>query len=391
MDVEVLHIVKELKDETPDILDIPKNKKHEIAVNCVIKKIVYSMSKKVKIASFGIQFFLWIILTLFLLYFIYDPHASFLQQFIAALIVTAFTALPAYYSSKVLVPRLLYRKKIKKFIGVLLLVAFANTMLTYIFAGAFYYELSGKSIFRSISAIQYLFSFFFIINCVVIAVSSAIQIIIDRFGMEHQLHEVESEKVSTELAFLRAQINPHFLFNVLNTIYFQINKENSEARSSVEKLSEMLRYQLYECTTDMIDVTKELAYIENYVAVQKLRMEAGTNLQMKLPGDTCSFKIAPLLILPLVENAFKHISNYKDPSKNKLYIAIYIEQNSCFIVNVINTYNSLDHTEQLQKSKGLGLKNLERRLELLYPGKHSITRKRNESTYETTLKIQYGD
>ena len=92
----------------------------------------------------------------------------------------------------------------------------------------------------------------------------------DRFGMEQQLHEVENEKVSTELAFLRAQINPHFLFNVLNTIYFQIQKENSEARSSVEKLSEMLRYQLYECNTDKIDISKELAYIENYVAVQQL-------------------------------------------------------------------------------------------------------------------------
>jgi LytS/YehU family sensor histidine kinase len=209
--------------------------------------------------------------------------------------------------------------------------------------------------------------------------------------MEQQLHVAEGEKVSTELAFLRAQINPHFLFNVLNTIYFQINKENSEARSSVEKLSEMLRYQLYECNTDRIDISKELAYIENYVAVQQLRMEAGTDLQIKLPGDIGSFKIAPLLILPLVENAFKHISNFKDPSKNKLYITIYKEQDAQFVVNVVNTYNSLDHMEQLQNSRGLGLKNLERRLALLYPGKHSITRKRSENTYETTLKIQTHD
>ena len=349
------------------------------------------MSRKVNIARFGVHLFLWIIITLFLLYFIYDPHAAFLQQFVATLVVTGFTALPAYFSSKVLVPRLLYRKKIRKFIGALLLAAFANTLLTYFLAGAFYYELSGKSIFSGIAFIQYLFSFFFIINCIVIAVGSAIQIILDRFGIEQQLHEVENEKVNTELAFLRAQINPHFLFNVLNTIYFQIHKENSEARNSVEKLSEMLRYQLYECTTDMIDISRELAYIENYVDVQQLRMEAGTDLQLKLPGDIGSFKIAPLLILPLVENAFKHISNLKDPSQNKLYITIYKEQGSQFVVNVVNTYNSLDRTEQLQNSNGLGLKNLERRLALLYPGKHSITRKRNENTYETTLKIQYRD
>jgi LytS/YehU family sensor histidine kinase len=213
----------------------------------------------------------------------------------------------------------------------------------------------------------------------------------DRFGMEQQLHVVENEKVSTELAFLRAQINPHFLFNVLNTIYFQIQKDNSEARNSVEKLSEMLRYQLYECTTDMIEISKELAYIENYVAVQQLRMEAGTDLKLMLPRDIGSFKIAPLLILPLVENAFKHISNYKDPSKNKLHISITIEPDSQFMVNVVNTYNSSVGTDILQNSSGLGLKNLERRLALLYPGRHSITRRRNENTYETTLKIQYHD
>jgi sensor histidine kinase YesM len=349
------------------------------------------MSRKIKITRVEINIVLWIILTFFLLFFIYDSKAPFLQQFFATLIVTGLTALPAFFSSAVLVPRLLYRKMTGKFIVVLLLTAFANTVLTYLLAGAIYYELSGKSIFRGVASIEFLFSFFFIINCIVITVSSAIRILIDRFGIEQDLHKVEGEKVNTELAFLRAQINPHFLFNVLNTIYFQIHKENSEARNSVEKLSEMLRYQLYECTTDMIDISRELAYIENYVAVQQLRMEAGTDLQIKLPGNIGSFKIAPLLILPLVENAFKHVSNYKDPSKNKLYITISNEQDSRFVVNVVNTCNPLDGSSQSGNSSGLGLKNLERRLALLYPGKHSITRKRNETFYETTLKIQYRD
>jgi len=115
------------------------------------------------------------------------------------------------------------------------------------------------------------------------------------------------------------------------------------------------------------------------------------HLQLKLSANIGSFKIAPLLILPLVENAFKHISNFKDPSKNKLYINIYLEQDSQFVVDVINTYNSPDGTELLLNSSGLGLKNLERRLALLYPGKHSISRNRKENSYETTLKIQYYD
>jgi two-component system, LytTR family, sensor kinase len=348
------------------------------------------MRKKISFAELGTYLFLWVILTLFLLYLVFDQEASFIQQFIVTLLVTGLTALPAYFSSKVLVPGLLYPKKIGKFIFSLLLIAFANTVITYFLGGAIYYQISGNSIFSNINTIQIVFSSFFIINCIVITVSSAVQIIMDRFGMEHHLHVVESEKVSTELAFLRAQINPHFLFNVLNTIYFQIHKENNEARNSVEKLSEMIRYQLYECTTDKIDISKELAYIENYVAVQRLRMEAGTDLRISMPAETGAFKIAPLLILPLVENAFKHISNFKDPSQNKLYISISIEKDSHFVVNVLNTYNPVGPIEQ-QGSSGLGLKNLERRLELLYPGKHSISRTRKENTYETTLSIRYHD
>ncbi len=349
------------------------------------------MSRKIKIARLGIQLFLWIILTIFLLYFIYDENAAFLPQFIATLIVTAFTAAPSYLSTRVLVPRLLYRKKIRKFIVALLLAAVFNSLLTYLLAGALYYEIGGNNIFSDFPTIVFLISFFLIVNFIVITVSSAIQIIIDRFGLEEHLHVVENEKISTELAFLRAQINPHFLFNVLNTIYFQINKENREARNSVEKLSEMLRYQLYECTSDRIDISKELAYIENYVAVQQLRMEAGTDLQINLPLDPISFKIAPLLILPLLENAFKHISNYKDPSQNKLYIKINIEPGDLFVVNISNTYNLHDQPGLLKNSSGVGLKNLERRLALLYPGKYWLTLKRNEDTYNTTLTIQYND
>jgi len=346
---------------------------------------------KIRFIRIGILLFLWMILTLFLLYFLFDSRAPILPQFFAILAVTGFTAVPAYVSSKMFVPKLLYHKMVAKFIGIIFLTAFLNTIITYVLAGAFYFELSGKSIFSSNSPIQLIFSFFFITNCIVIIVSSAIQIIIDRFGIEQQLHVVENEKVTTELAFLRAQINPHFLFNVLNTIYFQIQKENSEARNSVEKLSEMLRYQLYECTTDMIDVSKELAYIESYVAVQRLRMEAGTILQMNLPEDIGAFKIAPLLILPIVENAFKHISSFKDPSQNKIFITIYVEEECQFVVNVVNSYNTLGRPGQLQNSNGLGLQNIERRLALLYPGKHSLVNKRNENTYEITLKIQFCD
>ena len=341
------------------------------------------------ISKIGINLLLWIILTFFLLYQYYDEKSPFLQQFMATLLVTGFASLPAYYTRKVLVPEILYQRRIRRFIVSILLVAFANTVLTYFVAGEFYNLLSGKPVFTDARYILYVSSFLFIINCIVIGISSAIQIITDRFGMEHQLHETQNEKIRTELSYLRSQINPHFLFNVLNTIYFQIDKENAKARNSVEKLSALLRYQLYECNADMIDISKELAYIKNYVAIQQLRKEAGTDLQVTIPDDLGHFKIAPLIILPLIENAFKHLSNYKDSSQNKLYINIYDEPDSQIIVKVMNTYS--DNAEQSDNSNGVGLKNMERRLEILYPDTHSLLKIRNGKTYEVTLRIQKHD
>lgn len=349
------------------------------------------MNRKMKIARVGIYLLLWVVLTFTLLFLYYDISTPFLPQFIATLLGTSLTALPSFYSARVLVPHFLYQKKIRRFVGAMLLTASANTVITYFVAVGLYSLLSGRHIFPSLLYVSYISAFLLIVNVIVIGISSAVQIITDRFGMEEQLHMAENEKKNAELSFLRAQINPHFLFNVLNTIYFQINKENTEARNSIEKFSEMLRYQLYECNTDMIEISKELTYIENYVAIQQLRMEAGTDLRLKLPVDIGSFKIAPLLILPLIENAFKFISHYKDPSQNKIYISIRLELDTELVVNVLNTYNPLENTNQQSNSKGLGLKNMERRLALLYPDKYLLTSTLTESTYKTTLKIKYDD
>lgn len=347
------------------------------------------MSRKLKIARVGIYLLLWVILTFILVFLYYDFSAPFLPQFIAAFVITSFTAWPAYYSTKVLVPKMLYQKKISRFISFMILISFVNTLLTYLIVGGAYSLLVGTPIFTSSKYILVIASALFIINFIVIGISCAIQIIADRFHIEEQLHVMENEKKNTELSFLRAQVNPHFLFNVLNTIYFQIHMKNNEARSSVEKFSEMLRYQLYDCNTDMIDISKELAYIRNYVSIQQLRKEVGTDLQISIPEDIGSFKIAPLLVLPVIENAFKFISNYKEPSQNKLHISIFTENGNLLVVNVLNTFNPLDISLHPLNSGGLGIKNMKRRLELLYPGQHELTQNFNEGVYETTLKVWY--
>ena len=334
---------------------------------------------------------LWIVSTLLLEFIINDDTHPFAPQLLAALIMTALSIVPAWYGANHLVPRLLYKRKIGAFIRAILLTALVGTFFTLLIPGLIYHQLSDKPLFPAVRVLIFLAAALFFANTIVITVACAIKIIADRFSLEERLREVEAEKIKTELAFLRAQINPHFLFNVLNTIYFQIQKENVAARSSVEKLSELLRYQLYECTTDKISIAHELAYIKNYVAIQRLRMEADTDVLLTLPTDTGTFKIAPLLILPIVENAFKHISHFKNPKQNKLHITLSNEADNYFLVQVSNTYDKTTHVTHLQASGGLGLENVKRRLTLLYPGAHHLDISRHDHTFETTLKIKYSD
>jgi sensor histidine kinase YesM len=333
----------------------------------------------------------WLAVSFFLMFLYYDPTASILPQWLGTMVVTGL-ALPAcYYTAYKLTPRYLYQKKISKYVGSILLLAFINTIITYLVALFFYHILTGLPMFRSL---LYVFSVGLIMlwdNLILMIISCAVKIISDRFFIEQQLLEIEKEKISTELNFLRSQVNPHFLFNVMNTIYFQINKTNAQARDSIEKLSEMLRYQLYECTTDKIDIAKEVEYIKNYVAMQSLRLEKETDIKFNIDENLSGFLIAPLLLLPLIENAFKHLSNYKDAAENKIYISLENEAGGGIVAEVINSFDKNMDTKHLVNSGGLGMQNLKRRLQLLYPGAHEFIINDEENLFKTTLKIMHND
>ncbi len=245
--------------------------------------------------------------------------------------------------------------------------------------------------FPSLPYFLLIFNVIVLVALISIALGVALKILNNRFQIEKKLLQVEKEKISTELNFLRSQVNPHFLFNVMNTIYFQIDKGNIQARESVEKLSEMLRYQLYECTTDKIEIGKELEYIKNYVAMQSLRMEKGTDIKLCTEDKLSGFFIAPLLLLPIIENAFKHISNFKNSEENKIHISLQHTNSTDFVIRVSNTYDKTNKTNHLLQSGGLGMQNLKRRLDLLYPERHEFSINQQEDIFGATLKIKYDD
>lgn len=212
------------------------------------------------------------------------------------------------------------------------------------------------------------------------------KMVIDRVYNQRQMAALERERVKQELDFLKAQINPHALFNSLNTIYAHIDKQNQTARNILLKFSGLLRYQLYDCGEDKISLDKEIEYIRNYIAFQRIRKEKNLEVEVNLISDSDSYLVAPLLLVILLENAFKFVSSFSD-KENKISICLKAEHGRLNF-GVHNTTEAIAELASPFKSGGIGLINLRRRLELLYPGKHSLALKHEGNLYLASLELE---
>jgi len=334
---------------------------------------------------------IWITVSFFLAALYYNDKIPLHKQLIPSFVLTGLCFPSFYIAGGWLVPKFIYRRKFVQFFLSAIGLLFLSSILDYLLTQLVYHYITGISLFPSLPYFLLIFNVIVLVTLIGIALGVAIKILSNRFQIEKKLRQVEKEKISTELNFLRSQVNPHFLFNVMNTIYFQIDKSNIQARDSVEKLSEMLRYQLYECTTDTIDIWKETEYIKNYVAMQSLRLEKDTDIKVCIDENLSGIFIAPLLLLPIIENAFKHLSNYKIPAENKIHISLQNENDVTFMVQVINSYDKSFDTQHLINTGGLGIQNLKRRLDLLYPNRYELNINKEEKLFITTLKIKYDD
>ncbi len=197
------------------------------------------------------------------------------------------------------------------------------------------------------------------------------------------LEKLNSEKLQAELSALKGQINPHFLFNSLNSIY-SLSIENEPITSKfILKLSEVLRYMIYEANEEKVSLKNELKYLENFVELQRLRVD-DADVKIEFLGNSKKSKIAPLLLIPLVENGFKH--GIKGDTENAfIHIFAKTEKND-FYFSVKNNKGQIDETES-DRFKGIGLKNVQRRLELIYPNKHEIRILESDTTFKVVLNI----
>ncbi|MCM4150454.1 GHKL domain-containing protein [Arenibacter sp. N53] len=291
-------------------------------------------------------------------------------------IMNIFWATTFYLNTLVLVPRLLFQKKIFLFfLGNI--TFFAGILLLNRWLYGVLITEQPYSFFKGIVFNGLPFLFFVLIGTVFKSVS-------DRVRMERIAQERESENLKTELSFLRSQISPHFLFNVLNNIVALVRLKSEELEPTIIKLSSLMQYMLYDTDEDKVLLRSEVDYLQSYIDLQKLRFGDRLALVVDLKPKEDWHAIEPMLLIPFVENAFKHGTGLtKDPEIN---ISLQTFNNR-LIFRVKNKYLEKDKVKD--KVSGIGLTNVQRRLQLLYGKNHSLAIDKTDDWFSVTLELTF--
>ena len=215
----------------------------------------------------------------------------------------------------------------------------------------------------------------------IVGIAGAIKLVRTRRRQKDREQRLVREKLESELHFLRAQVNPHFFFNTLNNIYGLARKQSNQTAESVMRLSKLMRFILYECTGNQISIEQELKIIEDYIELEKLRYNERLEVFFEKKIDDKNTQIAPLLLLPFVENSFKHGAS-ESRFQSKIEIDLKVENNSLeFFIK-----NSKEPNLQ-NNPQGFGLQNVKRQLELVYPNHHELSITEEEKSFSVLLTI----
>lgn len=219
----------------------------------------------------------------------------------------------------------------------------------------------------------------------IVAISTIIRILSEYFTNQQHKLAVESERTTAELIYLRKQTNPHFLFNTLNSIYSLAHKKSDLVPDAIVTLSELMRYMLYETDNKTVLLEKEINYIQNYIELQKLRLNNIENIFVNIHGDTKNKYIEPLLLISFIENAFKYGTDYKGNAHVKIKIQIEGNVLDFWVENTIENY-----VKDVENS-GIGLANIKNRLDLIYPNGHELTISQDDQFYRVHLNLRLDE
>ena len=293
--------------------------------------------------------------------------------------VIAYTLFIAFFylNAFVLLPKLFYDKKIAGYIIVsVLLILFIGALNTWL-VQEFRPKVPPRPFIR-------VFLYRLFISLANLAISTSYRMIMDNIKRERLIKEKEKENLIAELSFLKSQISPHFVFNVLNSVVSLARKKSDKVEPVLIELSSLMRYMLYESDSEKVSVKKMTMYLTSYINLQKMRFTDDVKIDYKVVDNASSeHYIEPMLFIPLVENAFKHgIGIIENPEINVL---LTVNEKS-ITLQVQNKYNKNTTIEKEIKS-GIGLSNLKRRLALLYPQMHELIINETENNFYTNLNL----
>ncbi|GAB4021638.1 sensor histidine kinase [Spirosoma koreense] len=298
-----------------------------------------------------------------------------------------FQALAVYFNLYVLMPGYLEKSRIALYIAYLLLTILGATL--FIISG--YYVsayVSGKTmneLYGGGTDAACFFRFLGIaLPSTVASMTLAMSIKLTKNWIQTRQRQqlLEREKLETELNFLKAQFNPHFLFNSINSVFFLIHKNPVMASASLAKFSDLLRYQLYECNDRQIPLGREIAYLENFIELEKLRQNDLTVQFAVGPTGTDQLGIAPFILMTFVENAFKHVS--KDRAN---WITIRLDLSGSELTFAVANSTAPAVVGERIDYGGIGLKNVRRRLDLLYPNQYVLSIESTQNRFEVALRV----
>lgn len=304
-----------------------------------------------------------------------------------SLILTAIIDIAAaYFTVYYLLPKFLFKKKYFLFAILFIISASAaiiaqRALMYYISYPVFYPEWVDK-----MGSFWKINPFYSLLNIyTVVGLFASIKLLKYWYKNQQLRAELENKNKTSELALLRTQLNPHFLFNTLNNIDSLILTNPNKASDAIIKLSDIMRFMLYDTKTDQVSLEKEINYLESYIALQQIRLKDPLFVQFTKQGSCVGKTIAPMLFIPFVENAFKHgQKNVKSPG---------IEINlNCQLDSIkFDVVNHVDNSTEINKdsTQGIGLANTIRRLELLYPNRNELNIRKDNGLYIASLKITY--
>ena len=322
-----------------------------------------------------IHFFVWLAILSFLVFL---SKAELIESIIIFVCFGIVNITLFYFNYLFLLPQYLSKRRYWGFIFNILIILVLSTFIKYGLAYLF------KETILLRAGQQITFSRYFLgafLTGVFFAfLSTAFKFSVDWFLNEKVRKNLENEKLIAELAFLKSQINPHFLFNSLNNIYSLTYQKSDKASEAVMKLSEIMRYMLQESNEPTVKLSREIRYLENYIELQKLRFKSKAYIDFIITGDIAEQSIAPLILIAFVENAFKHgdVSDASSPIRIRIEIA-----NNILQFELWNKKSGQNKDE----TSGIGLNNVRRRLELLYTQRYTLSINEQQLTYYCKLSL----